>query len=104
MKQSMKNIFTFILMSAGFSPVYAQITGAITHAVAPNLNNGAINITVAGRYPPFTFNWTREGGGFNAVPEDINGLPPGRYTVVVNDAICGCPAPRKVAPKISRGS
>lgn len=48
-------------------------------------SNGAIFITAQGNNPPFAFNWSPTG----QVSEDITGLPVGRYTVRVTDAV-GC--------------
>lgn len=48
-------------------------------------DDGAIDLTVYGGIPPYTFNWD---GAFNfdSDEEDINDLEPGDYTVVIVDA------------------
>ncbi|MEZ5038476.1 MAG: pre-peptidase C-terminal domain-containing protein [Saprospiraceae bacterium] len=43
-------------------------------------SDGALNITVSGGTPGYTFAWSN-----GAVSEDISGLPPGIYTVTVTD-------------------
>ena len=71
--------------------------------------NGAIDITVDGGDPPFTFSWNYNG----LVTEDIDNLPPGNYGVVIVDTE-GCedkftfvvgevcdPDPPCVSPQIS---
>ncbi|WP_070138458.1 T9SS type A sorting domain-containing protein [Crocinitomix algicola] len=46
---------------------------------------GAIDLTVTGGTEPYTFDWDNDGtGDYDA--EDIEGLEPGTYTVVVTDA------------------
>ncbi|MEM9820318.1 MAG: T9SS type A sorting domain-containing protein, partial [Bacteroidota bacterium] len=60
--------------------VSADVTDATCGAT-----NGAIDITVAGGDPPFTFSWT---DGF-ATTEDVDNLSPGTYGVAVTDA-AGC--------------
>lgn len=47
-------------------------------------NDGAINFSVSGGTPPYTFSWTGP-GGFTANTEDITDLAGGSYTVTVTD-------------------
>jgi len=54
-------------------------------------NSGSIDLTVNTGIPPYTYSWTRSGGGYLAIIEDISGLAPGTYTVVVTDKY-GCTA------------
>ena len=50
--------------------------------------NGKIDITPAGGTAPYNYSWT--GPSFTANVEDISGLAPGDYTVVVTDPTSGC--------------
>lgn len=72
-----KTIKTFSLTNNGA----VGVTGVVTNQLCPASNTGAINISLAGGTPPFTFLWT---GG--ATTEDISGLAPGTYSVQINDA------------------
>ncbi|MCX7649067.1 MAG: choice-of-anchor L domain-containing protein [Flavobacteriales bacterium] len=49
-----------------------------------NNSDGAINLTVTGQVPPFTFQWSN-----NATGEDLTNLSAGTYTVTVTDSV-GC--------------
>lgn len=62
-------------------------TATITDDV-DNQNIGAINLTVGGGLPPYTFQWTKDGAPF-ADTEDLTNIGMGVYTVVVTDA-AGC--------------
>ena len=66
----------------------------ITNAVITNYcagvpvsgNDGAINITVTGGTPPYTYVWTRTGDlGFLETTQDISNLSLGEYNVEVTD-------------------
>jgi gliding motility-associated-like protein len=48
-------------------------------------NDGSIDLTIDLGVPPYTITWTGP-NGFSANTEDISGLAPGTYTVVVVDA------------------
>lgn len=48
-------------------------------------NDGAINFSVSGGTPPYTFSWTGP-SGFTATTEDLSGLAGGQYNVTVTDA------------------
>jgi len=51
-------------------------------------SNGAINISVNGNYPPFSYLWSN-----SAITEDISGIAAGAYTVTVTDSnSCETPA------------
>ncbi|WKZ58233.1 MAG: gliding motility-associated C-terminal domain-containing protein [Cyclobacteriaceae bacterium] len=68
---------------------------SITQNITPNSNclapfNGAIEITsVSGTAGPYDFDWTGP-SGFVSTSEDISGLEPGDYTLVVEDTNIGC--------------
>jgi hypothetical protein len=63
-----------------------SIVGAeITDYQCPLNPTGAIDLTVSGGVPPYTFAWTGP-NGFTAITEDISGLFPGDYYVTVTDA------------------
>lgn len=51
-------------------------------------STGAIDLHVYGGFAPYTFSWTGP-DGFTATTEDITGLAPGLYTVLVTDIYCG---------------
>ena len=64
-------------------PDSIYMNGFITQAQCGG-NDGAINLTVAGAFPPFTFLWST-----GATTEDVSNLSAGNYTVVVTDSM-GC--------------
>jgi len=84
----MKRIFfitSCLILSAN---MYADdLTATITNA-AYGENDGAITLEISAGVAPFTFAWTGP-GGFTAADQDITGLAPGEYCVVVNDFACG---------------
>jgi hypothetical protein len=64
-------------------------------------STGSIDLTVTGGTPftapaaPYTYSWTRAGGGYTATTQDISSLPVGTYNVTVTDSK-GCTAIREV--------
>lgn len=72
----------------------------ITEAVITDFNgfsiscfgnqDAAIDLTVEGGYPGYTYSWTGP-NGFTADTQDITNLQPGTYTVVINDTTGACP-------------
>ncbi len=64
-------------------PLPIGVTGTITDPNPPGSCTGAINITVTGGMPPYTFIW-------NTTPvvttEDLSGICPGSYMVTVTDS------------------
>jgi large repetitive protein len=75
-------LFAFVLLvvkvesSAAQSPI--TISGVIQHVTCYGNNNGAINITVNGGVPPYSYSWSN-----SATTEDISGLTAGAYSVTV---------------------
>lgn len=66
------------------TPQIALDTNSVTDALCFDSNVGAIDLNVTGGTPGYTYIWTGP-GTFGAVTEDINGLLPGTYNVVVRD-------------------
>jgi len=62
-----------------------QVSSLKTDISCGGLTDGAIDITVTGGLPPYTFAWTGP-PGFTATTEDISGLAAGAYSVAVTDA------------------
>ncbi len=60
------------------------VTGVITDPVPPGSATGAINITVTGGTPPYTFKWNTT--PVMAMTEDLTGILAGAYTVTVTDS------------------
>jgi gliding motility-associated-like protein len=65
--------------------IVAQVVNVMQ---STNGSNGAIDITPTNGTPPYTFQWNGP-NNFSANSEDISGLAPGTYTVVITD-ITGC--------------
>jgi hypothetical protein len=57
----------------------------ITDYQCPLNPTGAIDLTICGGVPPYSYQWTGP-GGFTANTQDISGLFPGDYFVTVTDA------------------
>jgi gliding motility-associated-like protein len=63
------------------SPTTINITGIVTDVSTCNpANSGAIDISVSGGTPPYTFSWSN-----GATSEDLNNITAGTYTVTVSD-------------------
>ncbi|WP_162147684.1 HYR-like domain-containing protein, partial [Flavobacterium limnosediminis] len=65
-------------------PAPITITGVATSASCSNQNDGAIDATVSGGTPPYSYSWSN-----GPTTQDISGLSPGTYTLTVTDAF-GC--------------
>lgn len=63
-----------------------SLSFAVTNASASTINNGAIDLAIAGGTAPYMVNWSN-----GATTEDISSLAAGTYTVTVTDA-AGCSA------------
>lgn len=61
-------------------PPAINISGVVTNVSSHGAANGAIDVTVSGGTPPFSYLWN---GG--ATTEDRAGLVPGTYTITVTD-------------------
>lgn len=48
--------------------------------------NGTIDLSITGGTAPYTIDWDNDGTGDNDDSEDLSGLAPGDYTVLVTDA------------------
>lgn len=64
------------------------VSGDVTNGTCTS--NAAIDITVTGGTPPYTYAWTGP-AGFTSTDEDLTGLVSGTYTVLVTDTN-GCEA------------
>jgi hypothetical protein len=67
-------------------PSAIGVVAEVTDMPCADAATGAIDLTVSGGVPPYTFFWSNE-----ATTEDQTGLPAGDYTVEVTDAL-GCSA------------
>ena len=62
-------------------PAALSSSGTITDEITPPGNNGAIDLTVAGGTPGYTFLWNTA-----ATSEDLSGLAAGTYSVEITDS------------------
>ncbi|MDX2429689.1 MAG: gliding motility-associated C-terminal domain-containing protein [Bacteroides sp.] len=67
-----------------------NVTFNISNVTCNGLTDGAIQSTVSGGTPNYTFSWTGP-FGFTSPNEDLSGLSPGIYILTVSDAL-GCSA------------
>jgi len=61
-------------------PVSLTTTTSVTNVSCYGLNNGAIDLTIAGGTPPYTFLWSN-----NATTQNISGLAVGTFSVSILD-------------------
>ena len=67
------------------------ISESVSNVLCFGQSNGEIDITVTGGTVNYSYQWSKQGdANYNATSQDITGLTPGTYTVVVTDAN-GCP-------------
>ena len=76
--------------TAGFSILVGQPNSLLASASASSIacfgqSTGSVNLTVNGGSPPYTYSWTRTGGGFSASTQNLTGLTAGTYNVTVTD-------------------
>ncbi len=64
-----------------------DISAVIVHADFGE-NNGSVALEISAGIEPFIFSWTGP-DGFTSNEQDITGLLPGEYCVIVNDFFCG---------------
>lgn len=83
--QGCVNPFTFEVLE----PDPLDISTDLTPISCNGADDAAIDITVSGGAEPYGFNWTGP-GGFASSDEDLTGLEPGTYDLIVTDA-SGCP-------------
>ncbi|HRZ41469.1 MAG TPA: Calx-beta domain-containing protein, partial [Bacteroidales bacterium] len=61
-------------------------TSTVTDLVCNGSNDGQIVLFPAGGTAPYTYVWSKTGGGFSATTKDITGLAAGTYHVTITDA------------------
>jgi len=66
------------------TPYTLSLSTLVTDAGSSINNNGSINLTVSGGFPPYQYTWSN---GYTT--EDLNALAPGLYSVTISD-INGC--------------
>lgn len=67
-----------------YEPPVLNVNGVITPPTSGSSNDGAVDLTVSGGIPGYTYQWST-----SDTTEDISGLGIGMYTVTVTDSI-GC--------------
>jgi gliding motility-associated-like protein len=65
-------------------PPAIAVTGTVTNPIPPGSSTGAVDITVTGGTPAYTYLWSN-----GAITQDISGVGAGVYTVTVTDNL-GC--------------
>ena len=65
-----------------------QLNASVTAPLCTGGGNGAIDLSVNGGVPPYTYSWTGP-GGYTASSADLINIGPGTYSVTVSDA-AGC--------------
>ncbi len=72
-------------------PVLSSEATTITPVSCRDGANGAIDLTVNGGTPNYTYSWTRNGNPISNTTQDLTGLTAGTYAVMITDAN-GCTA------------
>lgn len=76
---------TAVTNATVFEPPVITASSTVVSPTCTNTADGSIDLTVGGGIPPYTYQWTP--GGANT--EDLNGILPANYSVVITDDI-GC--------------
>ena len=82
-----KYLFAIITCFTLVSAKADDVTALVTPATA-GFTNGAITLTIAGGFAPYTFSWTGP-DGYTSTLQDLTALAPGEYCVNVTDNYCG---------------
>lgn len=69
-------------------PSILNLTGTVTPATCPAFNDGAVNITLTGGTPSYTYAWSGP-AAFTATTQNIGSLISGNYSLTVTD-LNGC--------------
>ncbi|MDW8333076.1 MAG: SBBP repeat-containing protein, partial [Bacteroidia bacterium] len=79
-----QSTFASIAVSQPDAPL-SIASATITDVLCHNEATGAIDVTIAGGTPPYSFSWLTPSGNI-IVSEDLNGIPAGQYTGTITDA------------------
>jgi gliding motility-associated-like protein len=79
---------TFTVDNTTVLPGVSIISQDNTHCSSPF--NGTFDLTASATPGPYSYEWTNSVGDIVSTSEDVSGLPPGDYTVVVTDMPTGC--------------
>ena len=71
-----------------FEPAPVFISGFVANVTCNGINDGAISITASGGTTPYSYLWSGP-SSYSSLNEDITGLAPGAYSVIVTDS-AGC--------------
>ena len=77
---------------ATLSVIISEPNALLADGITTSINcfggsTGAISLLVSGGTPPYTYSWTKSGGGFTSTSENILGLSAGTYSVTISDAV-----------------
>jgi hypothetical protein len=82
-----KYLFAIIACLTFVNAKADDVTALVTPATAGS-TNGAITLTIAGGFAPYSFSWTGP-DGYTSTLQDLTALAPGEYCVNVTDNYCG---------------
>ncbi|MBI3134891.1 MAG: T9SS type A sorting domain-containing protein [Bacteroidetes bacterium] len=74
------------LIADVIEPAVLDATPAVTNVSCVGDTDGSIDLAVTGGTPGYTFDWDNDGTGDTDDTEDLSGLAPGTYNVVITDA------------------